>query len=48
MWLPAPIRVAMAICSAAWPLATPSAPEPSSSAATRSSNTATVGLEMRL
>ena len=34
----------MAMCSAAWPLATPSAPEPSSSAATRSSNTATVGI----
>jgi len=48
MWPPAPIKVAMAMCSADWPLATPNAPEPSSSAATRSSNTATVGLEIRL
>ena len=41
---PAPISVAIARCSAAWPLAVAIAPTPPSSAATRSSNTATVGI----
>ena len=44
---PAPISVTMARCSAAWPLAVAIAPTPRSSAATRSSSTATVGLLMR-
>ena len=48
MWLPAPISVAMARCSAAWPEAVAMAPMPPSSAAMRSSNTAVVGLESRL
>ena len=47
MCLPAPNSVTMARCSAAWPLAVAIAPTPPSSAATRSSSTATVGLEMR-
>ena len=47
MWPPAPISVAIARCKAAWPLAVATAPTPPSSAATRSSSTATVGLEMR-
>ena len=47
MWPPAPISVAIARCNAAWPLAVATAPTPPSSAATRSSSTATVGLEMR-
>jgi hypothetical protein len=47
MWPPAPISVAMARCSAACPLAVAIAPTPCSSAAMRSSSTATVGLEMR-
>ncbi len=47
MWAPAPISVAMARCSAAWPLAVAIAPTPPSSAAMRSSSTALVGLEMR-
>ena len=37
----------MARCNAACPLAVPIAPTPPSSAATRSSSTATVGFEMR-
>ena len=47
MWLPAPMSVAMARCSAACPDAVAIAPTPPSSAAMRSSSTATVGLEMR-
>jgi hypothetical protein len=47
MCAPAPISVAIARCSAAWPLAVPIAPAPFSSAATRSSKTATVGFEIR-
>ena len=47
MWLPAPMSVAIARCSAAWPDAVAIAPTPPSSAAIRSSSTATVGLEMR-
>ena len=46
-WPPAPISVATARCSAAWPEAVAMAPTPPSSAAMRSSRTATVGLEMR-
>jgi hypothetical protein len=45
---PAPASVAMARCSAAWPLAVAMAPTPPSSAAMRSSSTAVVGLDMRL
>jgi hypothetical protein len=45
---PCPISVATARCSAACPLAVATAPTPPSSAATRSSNTATVGFEIRL
>ena len=45
---PAPASVAMARCSAAWPLAVAIAPTPPSSAAMRSSSTALVGLLMRL
>ena len=48
MWSPAPSSVAMATCIAAMPLAVQTAPTPPSSAARRSSSTATVGLEMRL
>ena len=48
MWLPAPISVQTARCSAAWPLAVAMAPTPPSSAAMRSSSTAVVGLLMRL
>jgi hypothetical protein len=44
---PAPISVAIARCSAAWPLAVAMAPMPPSSAATRCSSTALVGLLMR-
>jgi hypothetical protein len=47
MWEPAPISVAMARCSAAWPEAAAMAPTPPSSAAMRSSSTAFVGFEMR-
>ena len=47
MWLPASISVAIARCSAAWPEAVAIAPTPPSSAAMRSSSTATVGFEMR-
>ncbi|MNT42205.1 hypothetical protein D3C72_1786060 [compost metagenome] len=47
IWEPAPISVATARCSAAWPDAVAMAPAPFSRAATRSSNTATVGLLMR-
>ena len=47
MWLPAPISVTIARCSAACPLAVAMAPTPVSSAAMRSSNTATVGFEIR-
>ena len=47
MWEPAPISVAMLRCSAAWPLAVVMAPMPPSSAATRCSSTALVGLLMR-
>ena len=45
---PAPAMVAIARCSAAWPLAVAIAPTPPSSAATRSSSTALVGFEIRL
>ena len=45
---PAEASVVMARCSAACPLAVAIAPTPPSSAATRSSNTALVGLLMRL
>ena len=45
---PAPMSVATARCSAAWPLAVLMAPMPPSSAAMRCSNTALVGLLMRL
>jgi hypothetical protein len=45
---PAPISVATARCKAAWPLAVLMAPMPPSSAAMRCSNTALVGLLMRL
>ncbi len=48
MWPPCPISVTMPRCSAAWPEAVATAPTPPSSAAMRSSSTATVGLEMRL
>ena len=44
---PASISVATARCSAACPLAVQTAPTPPSSAAMRSSSTATVGFEMR-
>jgi len=44
---PASISVAITRCSAACPEAVAIAPTPPSSAAMRSSNTATVGLEMR-
>ena len=44
---PRPMSVAMARCSAAWPLAVAMAPTPPSSAAMRSSKTATVGLDSR-
>src|SRR5688572_26452697 len=47
MCSPAPISVATARCSAAWPDAVAMAPTPASSAAILSSSTATVGLEMR-
>jgi hypothetical protein len=47
MWPPAPISVTIARCSAACPLAVAIAPTPPSSAAMRSSSTATVGLLMR-
>ena len=47
MWPPAPMSVAIARCSAAWPLAVATAPTPPSSAASRSSSTAVVGFEMR-
>ncbi len=45
---PAPASVVIARCSAAWPLAVAIDPAPPSSAAMRSSNTALVGLLMRL
>ena len=45
---PAPMRVAMVRCKAACPLAVVIAPMPPSSAATRCSSTALVGLLMRL
>ena len=44
---PLPISVATARWSAAWPLAVHTLPTPPSSAASRSSSTAVVGLEMR-
>ena len=47
MWAPEPMRVATARKNAAWPLAVATAPTPPSRAATRSSSTATVGLEIR-
>ena len=46
MCAPAPISVEMARCSAAWPEAVAMAPTPPSSAAMRSSSTATVGFEI--
>ncbi len=46
-WSPALHSVRMAVASAAWPVAQASAARPPSSAATRSSSTATVGFEMR-
>ena len=48
MWSPALSSVAIARCSAAMPLAVQIAPTPASSAASRSSSTAVVGLEMRV
>ena len=48
MCSPASRSVAIARCSAAMPLAVQTAPTPPSSAAIRSSSTATVGLEMRV
>ena len=48
MWSPALSRVAIARCIAAMPLAVQTAPTPFSSAASRSSSTAIVGLEMRV
>ena len=48
MWSPALSSVAMARCSAAMPLAVQMAPTPPSSAASRSSSTPVVGLEMRV
>ena len=48
MWSPLLSSVAMARCIAAMPLAVHTAPTPSSSAASRSSSTAVVGLEMRV
>ena len=47
MWSPALHSVRIAVASAAWPVAVASAARPPSIAAMRSSNTATVGLEMR-
>ena len=47
MWLPAPAMVHAARCIAACPLAVASPATPPSSAAMRSSSTATVGFEMR-
>ena len=47
IWPPCPIKVEMARNKDAWPLAVATAPTPPSSAAIRSSNTATVGLEIR-
>ena len=47
MCSPAPTMVAIARCIAACPLAVAMAPTPPSSAATRSSSTAVVGLVMR-
>ena len=48
MWSPAVQSVRIAVTSAACPVAQPSAERPPSSAAMRSSNIATVGLEMRV
>ena len=48
MWSPAPSKVAIAMCIADMPLAVHTAPTPPSSAASRSSSTATVGFEIRL
>ncbi len=47
MWSPALQSVRMAVTSAAWPVAVASAERAFSTAAMRSSNTATVGFEMR-
>ena len=47
MWSPALHSVRIAVASAAWPVAQASAARPFSIAAMRSSNTATVGFEMR-
>ena len=47
MWSPLLHRVRIAVASAAWPVAQASAARPFSIAAMRSSNTATVGFEMR-
>ena len=47
MWSPPEHRVRIAVTSAAWPVAQASAERAPSIAAMRSSNTATVGLEMR-
>jgi hypothetical protein len=48
MWLPASARLRMASVSAAWPLATASAPMPPSSAAIRCSSTSCVGFMIRV
>jgi hypothetical protein len=47
MWSPASHSVSSATICADWPLAAASAARPPSSAAMRSSSTATVGLAMR-
>ena len=47
MWSPPLHSVRMAVASAAWPVAVASAERAFSMAAMRSSNTATVGLEIR-
>ena len=48
MLSPAPARLRIVSVSAAWPLASPSAPTPPSSAAIRSSNTPVVGFMIRV
>ncbi len=48
MFWPARVMLRIASVSAAWPDASPSAPTPPSSAATRSSNTPVVGFMIRV
>jgi hypothetical protein len=48
MWSPASASVSITAISAAWPVAAATAARPPSSAATRSSSTAVVGLERRV